>query len=616
MKNKFWAVICLLFSTCSLLYAQDYIGAGNNAGIKAYSSSQYQNPDWVKTALAENTINGVGLDAEMLKAARFLSQASLGYEQSHIDDVLQLGIEGWIDGQMQIATTELLPKTQEIYRQVIDSVTLNAPELINEDQFRPRWEEFEYAWWDLMMQNEDLLRHRVAFALSQIFVISRKSELSNFGDGLASFYDMLSKHAFGNYKNLLRDVSLHVCMGEYLSHFKNPKADPDSNRHPDENYAREIMQLFSIGLYELNPDGSRLLDNNGDFIPTYGQEDIKQFAKIFTGLGAADTVPNPYGSYVLDFWRDIWTTDVTKPMKMYEDYHEPGPKYLLKGKVVPAEQTGMKDIEDAIENLFNHPNVGPFIGYRLIQRLVKSNPSPAYIARITKVFNNNGKGVRGDMGAVVKAILMDGEARACTFLSNENNGRLKEPLIRYMQYARAVSKYNPLNYYWNINWDFHNSTGHDIFASPSVFNFYLPDHSPIGAIANEGLVAPEYNLHNTRTGPGYMNSVHVWTSEWGRIMQTWEEWGRWDYIPEDDRVDLTDVDMNIQTYWTLAEDPEAFVNELDRLFAHGTLSNHTRSVIKNTLNQVQPSDWYEYQAYRIYLAFYILLVSPDYAVMR
>lgn len=600
-----------------IVNAQTYIGAGNNNQIKTYSSSEYQHPNWTKPATAENTINAVGLDNKIMEASRFLSQATLGFDNSHIEDVVAQGIEGWVDNQMQLATTEILPKTMAVWQQVTDSITVNDPSQLNEDEFRPRWNDFDYAWWDLMMHNEDLLRHRVAVALSEIFVISIKSELSNFGDGLADYYDMLSKNAFGNFENLLRDVSLHPCMGEYLSHYQNQKADAVNNIHPDENYAREVMQLFSIGLYELNPNGSRMLDEAGNFIPTYGQPDIKEFAKIFTGLSAADTIPNPYGDNELNFWRGTWTADVTKPMKMYEDFHEPGQKRLLKGTVVPAGQTGLQDIDDAINNLFNHPNVGPFIGYRLIQRLVKSNPSPAYINRVTQVFNNNGNGVRGDMAAVIKAILLDGEARACSFLQNENNSRLKEPLIRFTHFARAVNKYNPHDYYWHVNWNFQNDAGQGLFASPSVFNFYLPNHSPIGNIADAGLVAPEYNLHNTRTGPGYLNMVHSWTSEWGRIMQTWEDWGRWQFINEEDHDNgLTEVKFDIAYYKELAKDPTAFINELDRVFTHGTLSDHTKNVLKNTMDQLETNQWYDYQEYRVYLAMYILLISPDYAVMR
>jgi len=221
------------------------------------------------------------------------------------------------------------------------------------------------------------------------------------------------------------------------------------------------------------------------------------------------------------------------------------------------------------------------------------------------------------MAAVVKAILMDGEARACTFLSDEKNGRLKEPLIRYSHFARAVSKFNPYDYYWNINWNLAEEAGQDIFNSPSVFNFYLPDHSPIGDIADNDLVAPEYNIHNTLTGPGYMNAVHRYTSKWGDIMHTWERWGKWPFIPEEDYDNsLTEVALKIDDYRALSYDAEAFVNELDRIFTHGTMSDNTRSVIKNAMNQMPPKDWDDFEEERIYLAFYILLISPDYAVMR
>jgi len=610
-------LVTTLLTIVVAVNAQNYIGAGNDNQVKVYSSSEYQHPNWTKTAKAENTINAIGLDSEIMEASRFLSQATLGFDYSNIENVIELGIEGWIDDQMQLATTEILPKTMEIWQQVIDSITQNEPFELNEDEFRPQWNDFEYAWWDLMMRNEDLLRHRVAQAFSQIFVVSTKSELSSFGDGLANYYDMLSKNAFGNFENLLRDVSLHPCMGEYLSHYQNQKADPVNNIHPDENYAREVMQLFSIGLYELNPDGSRMLDQAGNFIPTYGQQDIKEFAKIFTGLSAADTVPNPYGGYELNFWRGFWTADVTKPMKMYDEFHEPGTKYLLKGRVVPAGQSGLQDIDAAVNNLFNHPNVGPFIGKQLIQRLVKSNPSPAYINRVTQVFNNDGNGIRGNMAAVIKAVLLDGEARACSFLQNENNSRLKEPLTRYTHFARAVNKYNPHDYYWNVSWNFQKDAGQGLFAAPSVFNFYLPNHSPIGDIGSAGLVAPEYNLHNTRTGPGYMNMVHTWTVDWGRILETWEKWGRWDFINEADHsYEQTQTRFDINYYKELAKDPTAFINELDRVFTHGTLSDHTKNILKDTMDDLPYSEWHDHLEFRVYLAMYILLVSPDYAVMR
>lgn len=601
-KLILFLLVQLLF--CSIAFCQNYIGAGNDASITVTSSDELQDANWPKSASAANTINGEGLDSKEMEASRFLTQATLGFENYHIDDVVNVGIDAWIDNQMQLPQTKLLPKTEEIYQIRLDSMAVQN-EFPNESEFRPRWWMFNYAWWDQMMRNEDLLRHRVAVAFSEIFVISRKSDLQNFGDGLADYYDMLAGHAFGNYKNLLRDVTLHPCMGKYLSHLNNPKADPAQNIHPDENYAREIMQLFSIGLYELNMDGSRKLDN-GNFIPTYGQDDIREFAKIFTGLSVADWITNPYGDNSIFFGKSLWTSNVTMPMIMYENKHEPGPKTLLKGRTVPAGQTGMQDIEDAIDNLYNHPNVGPFISFRLIQRLVKSNPSPDYIERVASVFNNNGNGERGDLGATVKAILMDAEARSCTPQNTVNSSKLKEPLLRYTHFTRVADKYNPYNYWWNVNWNFANNVNQDLFDSPSVFNFYLPDHSPNGDIADANLFAPEFNIHNTITAPGYVNEVYKWTVNWGQLMSTWE--GGW--------MNETEVQWDITSMMELAKDPETFINELDKMLTHGTLSAFTRSEIKNVMVNIVPESWYNYLEERVRMGVYLFLISPDYAIMR
>ncbi len=611
------STLLVLLISLSGINAQNFIGAGNDTGITVTSSSQENNTSWPKQASANNTINGEGLDASIMEASRFLSQAAMGYDWASINDVKAMGIESWIDDQMQKPQTYILPSVHSIYTTILDA-TYAAGDAVHIDEFRPRWTEFNYAWWNEMMSNEDLLRHRVAFAYSQIFVISRKSDLGNFGDGLASYYDMLASNAFGNFEELLLDVTLHPSMGKYLSHLNNPKADPSNNVHPDENYAREIMQLFSIGLYELNLDGTRKLDANGDFIPTYGQEDIREFAKVFTGLSVSDTIGchpygagqelcQPYGPNNIFFGKGIWTADITQPMIMYEDQHEPGPKHLLKGLTIPGSQKGMVDIEMAIRNLANHPNTGPFIAYRLIQRLVKSNPSPDFVKRVSKVFNNNGNGERGDMAAVVKAILMDAEARACAFQLDDENSKLKDPLIKYVHFARAVDKLVPNNRNWNVNWNFSYWVNQDLMDSPSVFNFYLPDHMPNGALADNGLVGPEFNLHNTLTAPGYINEANRWVADWGEIMFTWEG----------EYFDDVRVRYDIDNYLSLADDVETLLNEFDRVFTHGTLSDSTRGILKNTLSQFTTANsGANYLQYRVRLGVYLLLISPDYAVMR
>jgi len=387
-------------------------------------------------------------------------------------------------------------------------------------------------------------------------------------------------------------------MGFYLSHLNNPRADEEENVHPDENYAREIQQLFSIGLHELNEDGSKKLDNDGNEIPTYGQDEIKEFAKIFTGLGVADVIPNMYLD-TAEFGVGIYLGDLTKPMRMYEEWHEPGEKKLLNDFVVPAGQSGMKDVEDAIDNLVNHPNVGPFLGRRLIQQLVTSNPSPAYITRVTRVFNDNGNGVRGDLKAVVRAILMDTEARTCEALSRPDHGKLREPFTRYVHFVSALDVEQFYGRYWNVGWSFYQSTGQVPLAAIHVFNFYLPDYKPVGPIGDEGLYAPEFQIHNSRTGVSYINEVNAWAI-WNSVMNSWE--------PEDPNAII-----NVEDLKSLAADPEVLVNRLDVLFTHGMLSDRTRNVIKNA---IEPLIFGDYRNERVRMALYLMMISPDYNIIK
>jgi len=620
MKARF-LILFYAIMTASGVTSQEYIGAGNNNGITVTASSEYTDANWTEAANAQNTVNGNGLDGELMEASRFLSQATMGYDKTDMQNVVNMGIDAWIDDQIAKPTTYISPEVDYVWQVSIDTM-LNQGIPPDDINFRPRWDYFNYGWWHVTMSNDDQLRHRMAYALSQIFVISYNSDLGEYGDGLATYYDMLLDHSFGNYRDLLEDVTYSPMMGFYLSHLNNPKADPANNTRPDENYAREIMQLFSIGLYELNLDGTRKTDANGDFIPTYGQNEIREFAKIFTGLSVGGSlpagIPEDYNDGSIYFGKDLWTAVVTVPMAMYDgspdsppswqSWHEPGTKNLLNGFVVPAGQTGNQDISDAIDNLFNHANVGPFVAYRLIQRLVKSNPSPAYVQRVATKFNNNGSGVRGDMAAVTKAILMDAEARNCSYLLSDSNSRLREPFVRYTQYARAVDKTRTGDRYWNIGYRILQEARQSVLGAPSVFNFYLPDHTPGGDIATAGLVAPEYNLHDSRSSIGFINNVRHWNRWWGNLFHTWDQLGE-NYTVHD-----------ITRYKELAKDPEALINELDRVFTHGRLSNNTRQVLHDTMDQLQPYSWdpssEEWLEFRVYIVTYLFLISPDYAVVR
>ena len=432
---------------------------------------------------------------------------------------------------------------------------------------------------------EDQLRQRVAFALSEIFVISDIDILRDHPYAITTYNDMLLDGAFGNYQRLLRNVSLHPAMGIYLSHINNHKAVPEDNIFPDENFAREVMQLFSIGLYELNINGSQKTDDEGEPIPTYDNDDILEFAKVFTGLS--------YGGDEAYFGRR-WPPFFRSQMRMFEHAHEQGEKRLLNGQVVPDGQAGMVDITDAIENLFNHPNVGPFIGKQLIQRLVTSNPSPDYVERVARVFNGDTTGIRGDMKAVIKAILLDPEA------SNpqvpQTFGKLREPAIRLAAFARQFNASSEDGMFFNNGYRLDYYTNQHPFHAPSVFNFFLPTHSPAGELSENGLVALEFQITNASTIVGMTNQLDVGTFTFhnGALIDYWEP--------------FTKTEINFGDYITLAEDPEKLVDRLDILLTYDRMSEGTRLSILSTLRDVTNlRDRAEH-------AIYLVTISPDYAV--
>ena len=598
MKNKIQLALTIIFVLpCLLLTGQydDYLGAGHSEGITVTASSQ------VEGANAENTLNGNGLTAKRAEASRFLIQATMGPTHEEITAFMEQGYDAWFEAQFNMPASEYQSLTEDIWSQVLQAwIDMGYTE---DDVYGPWYAHFSYAWWTNTVQSQDQLRQKMAYALSQIFVISINSDLIDHGIEIASYYDMLTKHSFGNFRDLLFDVTMNANMGYYLSHLNNPRENEEENIHPDENYAREIMQLFSIGLYELNLDGTRKLDANGDFIPTYDNNDIKQFARVFTGLGMSalkdnvDWTDEPY------FGLGIYGGDMTFPLKMYPEFHEPGTKELLNGYVIPANQDPMEDINQAIDHLFNHENVGPFIGRQLIQRLVKSNPSPEYVARIASVFNDNGSGVRGDLKAVLQAILMDDEARSCDGLDIINQGKLKEPLMRYTHYVRSTPFDNPLDQYWNPGFNFFNANEQMVLAAPTVFNFYLPDHTPVGELTQQNISAPEFAIHNTRTSIGYINSVNQWT--------VWSApWWSWD-----NEIGVETIEINYDGFPVDMTEEEDVIEYFDLLYTAGQLTDETRNNIREQISQLYwdpEEDW----MYRIRLAHYLMLISPDFVIQK
>jgi len=570
----------------------DYIGAGHSDGITVTTSNQSG------SGTAQSTIDGTGMQAHLFEASRFLAQATFGSTQAEIEALgADLDFEAWIDAEFTKPQTEYYSKMQEIWAEIL-AMREAAGEDIS-DIFGPYGLHFNYTWMQNTIEGEDYLRQRVAFALSQILVISNESDLRDHAEATTTYYDLLMTHAFGNYEDLLLDVTTSLAMGYYLSHLNNPKEDVDENIHPDQNYAREIMQLFSIGLYELNLDGTRKKDADGNDIPTYDQEDIVEMANVFTGLGPGGIEDYVDWTTVPYFGLGFWGASKTDPMIMYDDHHETKAKVLLKDVTLPANQAGMTDIEQTVEYLFNHENTAPFISRRLIQRFIKSNPTKEYIARVATVFNDNGSGVRGDMKAIIKAIFLDEEARECAPLQDEFSPRLREPILRYTHIAKALDKDSPFGRYWANGYTFNDQAKQAPLWSPTVFNFYLPDHFPVGLLSGNGYSAPEFKLHNTQTATGYINAVNAWTI-WDGLMYSWE--GAYGDVG----ISLLTPDLE-----ALAYEPEKLINELDVRFTHGQLTDETRTIIRDAITPITWSDWEKTR-----LALYLVFISPDYNIMR
>jgi len=585
----------------------DYIGAGNSAGVTITAS------DSRATSPAENTLNGKGMDSRYFAVGRFLSHASLGPTPEMIQDLLDTDNDfgAWIDNEFTKPMSVLTPEMEQIWEEIFDFRVEQGED--PDDIFGPWKPQFDYSWWQTTMTNDDHLRQKVAYALSQVLVISDNSDLRDWAEALTGYYDILLEHSFGNYRDLLEDVTYSVQMGYFLSHLNNAKENPEANTSPDENYAREIMQLFSIGLYELNIDGTRVLDGNGDPIPTYDQNDIQEYAKVFTGFGIGELENPDNWPYTPFFGLGVWAAKKDSPMVIYNDFHETEEKTLLGGQVIPANQTGEQDIDDALDNLFNHPNVGPFLSTLLIKRLVKSNPSPAYVERVAMAFNDNGNGVRGDMKAVVKAILMDEEARSGQAMLADDAGRAREPMMKFSAFAKAMPKIITDNKYWAINFSWRDNTGQSVLSSPTVFNYYLPNFQPVGDLTNADLSAPELKLHNTSSSINYINEIYTWCY-WGE-----EDWmdgmPTFTYTWEDNSVGPP-MRLDQNYFLQFADDPELLINELDRRLTYGQLSDETRDIIIPVLHDTYWTWNDTWRINRVKSAIYYMMISPDFNIMK
>ncbi len=568
------------------------IGGGNTGGVQVRSSDQQQYDP-------ETTLNGLGKQPNLSAASRFLGQATLGADYETIVAASQMGYAEWLNNQFETPRAFYLEDlTKQLTATALDSAITRGED---PNRVEPRLHYWHTAWWQYTMTSPDLLRARVALALSEIFVISEVPELGERPLALANYYDMLLDHAFGNYRELLEAITLHPAMGIYLTHVNNPKANPALNRFPDENYAREVMQLFSIGLYMLNPDGSYILDEKGLPVPTYNNENIQELAKVFTGLSFGDNYL--FGQEALS------EQSYLHPMWMFNSWHEPGAKVLPLGDTIPDRNPvdGMADLHDALDHLANHPNVGPFIGRLLIQRLVKSNPSPEYIARVSAAFADNGNGVRGDLKAVIRAILLDPEARDCYYVNDPWQGMLREPLVRYTQLCRAFNAGSEDGLYRNRMDDFYRATFQRPLASPSVFNFFQPDYQPIGPVADNNLVGPEFQITNSVSITGYANLLHQWLVFNKEVME-------FRSIAGEKKTDQLRIYLDLAEEIEMAENGQLaqVIERFNLVLAHGQLSETNRQLILNTVNAMETEDPED----QLRLALFFIMVSPDYLILK
>jgi uncharacterized protein (DUF1800 family) len=482
-------------------------------------STEFQPPS---APAAVDPLAGTELERDI---ARFLTQATFGPTLETINDMKtrvadaggdrMAAYSGWIDEQLGMTPPSLLTYT----------MAANAEEWsIRGADYSVLQNNRRRGWWLLAMASNSQLKERFGFALSEIFVISETDAIvNNRAYGAANYYDMLRGAASGNFRTVLENVSRSPMMGYYLSHLRNSKATYDSKGNllvsPDENYAREIMQLFSIGLVALHPDGSLKLDGNGSPIPTYDQTDITEMARVFTGLSFSKRNSPGTSNTVIDnntfnngngstYYESQWTN----PMKMFAANHDVGAKSMI-GLSLPAGQTGDQDLAAVLDHLNAHPNTAPFICRRLIQRLVSANPSAGYLYRVSEEFRATG----GSFPAVIKKILLDPEARspqdAVTLASS---GKVKEPIIRATAFLRAfeakstmpltdllafgypqgeVDKFTPGAGRYQLN-STANTVGQSPLAAPNVFNWFLPDYSPPGVLSANGLLSPELQIAN------------------------------------------------------------------------------------------------------------------------
>ena len=512
--------------------------------------------------------------ATAAEASRFLAQASMGASRAQISRVQLLGYADWLDEQFD------MPSSGTRW----DWLVANGySDILHKNDEAG----FDSAAWIKLLNSPDTLRQRVTLALSEIFVTAIDGLIGGGWKqfGAAAYLDLLEANAFGNHRTLLQQISLSVAMGEFLTFRGSAKANVTTGALPDENYARELMQLFTIGLVRLNLDGTPQ-QSGGNTTDTYGQDDITGLARVFTGwdfdfAGLTGTA----ATATPDFMR--------RPMVQVASRYEPGAKTFL-GTTIAAGTSATQSLTKALDTIFAHPNVAPFFSRQLIQRLVISNPSPGYVARVATVFNNDGSGARGNLRAVVRALLLDVEARNATFAASSSFGKLREPMLRFSQWARAYGVTSPSGA-WAIGNTSDPATrlAQSPLRSPSVFNFFRPGYvPPNSALGGAALVAPEFQIANESSVVGYLN-----------------------FMQRAVAGNVGDVTPDYGPLLSIADDAQVLIDEINLVLAANQLSAATTAMLVTAV-QSMPGGTEPARRNRINAALVLVLAAPEFIVQK
>lgn len=534
-------------------------------------------------------------DAE---AARFLLQATFSASSGAISALRSAGFEPWLNGQMR--------QGNDVSAQAYFEA--RGFDRVDANRFDNGTATGDWMIWSQLLSGGNALRKRFALALSEFFVVSLGDiDISWRGPAIGEYWDILNRNAFGSFRTLIEEITLNPAMGVYLNTRGNRRADPRSGRVPDENFGREIMQLFSIGLFELNPDGTPRT-NAGQLIETYSNDDVTGIAEVFTGYdfdySRTSSFSDPANPSRLiagvDFARQPMTADPSKWSRPRTDgFHSLEEKRFL-GLVIPAGTNAQDSLRLALDHLVLHPNVGPFLARQMIQRLVTSNPSPGYVGRVATVFANNGQGQRGDLGAVFKAILLDEEALAPANVINPAFGKLREPMLRFIQLARTFGVRSASgNFEVGSLSDPANRLGQSPLRSPSVFNFFRPGYFPTGSQTGaNNLLAPEFQLVNETSVAGYVNFLE------GAVGMS--------------AGYLRDLSLAYSAELPLAHDAPALVEHLDLVLTANQLSPPVKETIIGAIGSIaaQQTSPDTDKLRRIHAAVLLVMASTDYLVQK